>query len=77
MSIDLVHLGTMVRLVTPDAVELLVWIELLGCGHPISVRVWISGTVSLAVTDNTASSAPAAGYMSYLIICAMVRTGPL
>ena len=67
----------MVRLVTPNAVELLDWIGVLGFGHPISMRVWRIGTISLAVMNNLASSASAAEDMTYLTICAMVRIGPL
>ena len=77
MSINLVRLGTMFWLVTPTAVELSVWIGVLGCGHPISMRVWIIGTVSLAVMNSLASSDSAAEDMTYLIIYAMIRIGPL
>ena len=73
MSIDLVRLGTMVRLVTPTAVELSVWIGVLVCDHHISMRVWRIGTISLALMNNPASSASADEDMTYLIIFAMVR----
>ena len=34
-SMDLVFCGTMVRLVTPTAVELSIWMGVHGCGQPI------------------------------------------
>ena len=62
MSIDLVLHGMMVLLVTPTAVELLHWMGVVGCGHPISMRVWCSGTISLAMVKRPASSA--SGHMT-------------
>ena len=75
MSINLVHLGKMVWLLTPTALELLVWIRVLVCGHTIPMRVWRIGTISLAVMKNPESSASAAEDVAYLIICVMVRIG--
>ena len=49
----------------------------LGCGHPISVRDWCSGTIALAQMKRSAISASAAEDMKFLMICATVRTGPL
>ncbi len=46
---DLVFHGIMVRLVTPTAVELSVWMGMHGCVQPILMRVWCRGVVSLAV----------------------------
>ena len=43
MSIILMWRLTMVSLVNPTAIELSVWIGLLGCGHPISIRVCSNG----------------------------------
>ena len=77
MSIDFVLRGMMVSLDTPTAVELSHWMGDLGCGHPISVRDWHSGTISLAQMKRPASSASAAEDMMFLMICATVRTGPL
>ena len=77
MSIDFVFRGMMVELDTPTAVELLHWMGDLGCGHPISVRDWRSGTMVLAQMKRPASSASAAEDMTFLMICATVRTGPL
>ena len=77
MSMDLVLRGIMVLLVTPTAVELLHWMGVLGCGHPILMSVWHSGTISLEMVKRPASSAAEADDMTFLIICAIVRTGPL
>ena len=67
----------MVLLKYPVAVELSTWIGNLGCGHPISVSVFLSGTISYAVMKRPASSASAADAVTNLITCAMERTGPL
>ena len=77
MSIDFVFLGMMVALDNPTAVELSHWMVDLGFGHPISVRDWRSWTMALAQMKRPASSASAAEDMTFLMICAMVRTGPL
>ena len=67
----------MVWSVTQTLVELLVWIGILGCGHPIYMRFWHNGTIYLAVTNNPTNSVSDAEDMTYLIISAIVRTGPL
>ena len=67
----------MVALDTPTAVELSHWMGYLGCGHPISVRDWRSGTMALAQMKRPASPASAAEDMTFLMICETVRTGPL
>ena len=77
MSIDFVLRGMMVLLATPTAIELSHWMGDLVCGHPIYVRDWLSGTIALAQMKRPARSASAAEDMTFLIICAMVRTGPL
>ena len=77
MSMDLVLRGIMVSLVTPTAVELSYWMGVLGCGHPISMSAWLSGTIYLAIMKRPSSSASEADDMTFLIICAIVRTGPL
>ena len=77
MSIDFVFRGMMVALDTPTDVELLHWMGDLGCGHPISVRDWRSGTMALAQMKRPARSASAAEDTTFLMICATVRTGPL
>ena len=77
MSIDFILRGMMVSLDTSTAVELLHWMGDLGCGHPISVRDWRSGTIALAQMKMPASSASAVEDMTFLIICATVRNRPL
>ena len=77
MSMDLVLCGMMVLLVLPTAVELSHWMVFLGCGHTILLRAWHIGPISLAMVKRPASSASEADDMMFLIICVMVRTGPL
>ena len=77
MSIDFVFRGMMVELATPTAFELSYWMGDLGCGHPISVRDWRSGTMALEQMKRPASSASAAEDMTFLMICETVRTGSL
>ena len=77
MSIDFVFRGMMIALDTPTDFELSHWMVDLGCGHPISVRDWCSGTIDLAQTKSPASSASSAEDMTFLMICATVSTGPL
>ena len=77
MSVDFVLLGMMVASDTPKAVELSHWMGDLGCGHTISVIDWRSGTMALAQMKRPASSASAAEDMTFLMIFATVRTGPL
>ena len=57
MSMDLVLRVIMVSLVTPTAVELSHWMGVLGCGHPISMSAWRSGTISLEMVKRPASLA--------------------
>ena len=66
MSIDLVFRGMMVALDTPKPVELSHWMGVLGCGLPISVRDWRSGTMALAQMKRPASSASAAEDIFFL-----------
>ena len=77
MSIDFVFRGIMIALDNPTAVDLSHWMVDLGCGHPISVRDWRSGTMALAQTKRPASSASAAEDMTFLMIYETMRTGPL
>ena len=77
MSMDLVLHGKMILLVTPTSVELSYWMGVLGCGHPILMSAWRSWTISLAMVKRPASSDSEADDMAFLIICAIVRTGPL
>ena len=77
MSMDLVFRGMVVSLVTPTAGELSHWMGVLGCGHPILMSDWFSGTIYLAMVKRPSSSASEADEMTFLIICAIVRTGLL
>ena len=77
MSMDLVLRWIMVSLVTPTDVELLHWMGVLDCGHPISMSAWRSGTIFLAMVKRPDSLSSEADDMMLLIICAIVRTGPL
>ena len=77
MSMDLVLHEMMVSLVTPNSVELSHWMGVLGCGHPIYMSVWSSGTIYLVMVKRPSSSASEADDMTFLNICAIVRTGPL
>ena len=47
------------------------------CGHPILMRVCWSETISLAMVNKPGSSASEADDMTFLMICAIVRNGPL
>jgi hypothetical protein len=67
----------MVLLTTPAAVELSVWMGLLGCGHPMSMRVCLWGIISRAVMKRAASSDSAAEAMTNLMIWAIERIAPL
>ena len=77
MSVELVLRGTMVSLVTPTAVELLHWMGVLGCGNPIFMSAWCSGTIYLAMVKRPASSSSEADDMTFLMSCAILSTGPL
>ena len=46
----------MVLFTTPAAVDLSVWIGDGGCFQPISIHVWRTGTLSLAVMYSAPSS---------------------
>ena len=74
---DLVLRGIMVLLVTPTAVELSHCMGFFDCGHPILMSAWLSGTISLVMVKRSASSDSEADDMTFLIICAIVRTGLL
>ena len=74
---DLSILFTMVLLVTHMAVELLHFTGEGGCGQPISMRFFLRGIMDLAQMKRPESSASAAENMTFLMIWAIVRTGPL
>ena len=67
----------MVFFVNPTAIELSVWIGVWGYGHPISMSVWRSGIIFFAVINSAAISASAVDAITFLIICEIVKTGPL
>jgi hypothetical protein len=71
------HLAPAVFLTTPAAVELSVWIGLLGWGHPMSMRVWRWGIILRAVINSAASLDSAADAITNLMIWAMESTAPL
>ena len=77
ISSDLVALLTIVLLVNPTAVELSVWIGVRGCCQPISMSVLRSGIIFFAVMHSAAISDSAPGAITGLIICAIVKIGPL
>ena len=77
MSANLVALFAIVLLVKPTAIEFSVWVCVLGCGNPISIHLFCSVTIFLDVMYNAAISASAADAITVLMICAIVKTGPL
>jgi hypothetical protein len=77
MSMALVYRGWMLLLTTPNAVVLSVWMGVLGCLWPISVRSWCIGTASHALMYSALSSASAALDMTALNILVMLRMAPL
>ena len=58
----------MVLLTTPLAVELSVWIRVVGREYPISYRMILMRTASLVLTDTVLSTASAAADMPALMI---------
>jgi hypothetical protein len=73
MSIDFVYLGWILWLITPSAVELSVWIGVLGCGWPILASICCKYAASFAFNYRAPSSASAADDITALIIVAAVR----
>ncbi len=69
--------GPIVLLVTPAAVELSIWIGLLGWGQPMAMRVWQWGIISPDVMKRAASSGLEAKVMTNLIIWTIDRMAPL
>ena len=67
----------MLLLVNPIDVELYVWIGDLGYCQSISMIVLHSGIFFLAMMYSAAISASAAEAITYLMIFAIVNTGPL
>ena len=77
MSINSIRLGAIVCVVKLAAVELSVWIGDFGWGQFISVRVFHNGTIALAVTKSPRSLDLAVEDMTNLMICVIMRIGPL
>ena len=77
MSIAFVLLGWILLLATPTAVLLSICMGVLGCLWPISSRVFLAGTASLALMNIAPSSASAADDMTDLMMWAMFSTAPL
>ena len=77
MFVDLFLHGMIILLVTPTTVELSHCMGVLVCGHSILMRDCLSGTIPLEMVKRPASSALGADNMTFLMICAMVSTGPL
>ena len=71
------RLVMMVLLTYPVAVALSTLIGDRGCGQPISVKAFRSGTISWAHLKRAASSASPAEAYTDLSTAAMERTGPL
>jgi hypothetical protein len=59
------------------AVELSVWVVLLGWGQPMSMRVWQWKIISLAMMKRAASSDSVADAMTKLTIWTIQRMVPL
>ncbi len=77
MSMTLVRPGWMLLLMTPNAVVLSVWIGVLGCLWPISVRSCQIGTASHALMYSALSLASAALDMTALSIFGDVENGSI
>jgi hypothetical protein len=77
ISIAFVCLGWILLLITPSAVELLVWIGVHGCGCPILVSICQGYTASFAFKIIAPNSALAAKVMTAFMIVAVVSMAPL
>ena len=66
----------MVLFTAPSVVDMSVWIYYRGWGHPIPIRVWRIGTISLAVINSATISDSAAEDITDLMIWSRVRTAP-
>ena len=64
------------ELVIPTVVELADCSGGLGCFHPISCRVFLSGNISFAIKNSTVISTSAADNTTYFIIYTKVSSGP-
>ena len=70
---DLLLLWMMVLFTIPAAVELSVWIGDGGCFQPISINVWWTGTIYLAVMYRAPSSASLVDEITNVMIWETVR----
>ena len=77
MSIALVRLGVIFPLYILSAAALSVCSGMAGCGCPISLRMILMYTASLAMMYSAASSASVADVMTCLMMCAILSTAPL
>ena len=77
MSIAFVLLGCTLFVTTTCAAELLVCIDVLGCGCPIYDSVILCGTASLALMYIAQISASAADVMTAFMIREIFKTAPL
>ena len=77
MFIAFALLGCTLFVTTARAAELLVCISFLGCGCPISDRVILCGTHSLALMYISPISASAADVMTALMIWVIFKMAPL
>ena len=77
MSIALVHFGCTFPLMTASAIALLVCIGVGSCLCPISSRMILMYTASLAMMYSAVISASVVDDMTCLIMCAILRIAPL
>ena len=75
--LDLLVLHVFVTCTVPCAVELSVWMGVLPCRWPISIRVFRAGMASLAAKKIAPISASAALDITVLIRLAVLSTAPL
>jgi hypothetical protein len=77
ISINLVRFGCIFELITPSAVELLVWIGVFGCGCPILARMHRKYTAYLAFINSAPNYASAADETTTSITFAVLSMAPL
>ena len=77
ITMAFVCFGCTVLLMTPLAVELLVWIGVGGCGCLTSSNIKQMYTHSLATMYSAANSASVPEDITFLMIFSMLRTAPL
>ena len=77
MSIDLVGFGWSFFVTNTNDVVLYVWIGVGGCLWPISSTVVCAGIACRELIYSAPISESAAEVITFLMICAMVKTAPL